>query len=200
MLTRSCSPELQFDPEIEQTIKNLRAETRRKRMEREGQEERREEEPLTVLDNRTLMDYLAPANQTVRNAISIPTIEANNFEMRVPLIQMMQSIQFGGIPGEDPHMHIRKFLQLANTIKMNGVSTDTIRLMLFPFSVTDRVMNWFNNSLPEGSITTWDQLQRQFLAHYFPPSLASKYLTEIACFSPPFPAMKRMLCRRFSPV
>jgi len=101
----------------------------------------------------------------------------------MPLIQMMQSIQFGGTPVENPHMHVRKFLQLADTIKMNGISTDTIRLMLFPFSVKDRVMNWFNNSLPEGSITTWDQPQRQFLAHYFPPSLASNLLIEIACFS-----------------
>jgi len=81
-----------------------------------------------------------------------------------------------GTAGEDPHNHVRKFLQLANTIKMNGISTDTIRLMLFPFSITDQLMNWLNNSLPEGSITIWAQLQRQFLAHYFPPTLASKLL------------------------
>jgi len=95
----------------------------------------------------------------------------------------MQGIQFGGTPGEDRHLHIRKFLQLANTVKMNGVTSDTIRLILFPFSVTDRVNNWLNNSLPEGSITTWDQLQRQFLTHYFPPSLSSKLLSEIASFT-----------------
>jgi len=138
---------------------------------------------VAAVDNRTLLDYLAPPNQIVRSAIHILTIEANNFEMRVPLIQMMQSIQFRGTAGENPHNHVRKFLQLANTIKMNGISIDTIWLMLFPFSVIDRVMNWMNNSLPEGSITTWDQLQRQFLAHYFPPALASKLLSEIACFS-----------------
>ena len=161
MLTHSHSPDLQFDPEIEQTARKLRAEARNTRMEGERREERREERemPLVEVDNRTLMDYLAPPNQTVRSAIRVPTIEANSFEMRIPLIQMMQSIQFGGTPSEDPHTHIRKFLQLANTIKMNGISTDTIRLMLFPFSVTDRVMSWMNNSLPEGSITTWDQLQ-----------------------------------------
>jgi len=92
-------------------------------------------------DNRTLLDYLALPNQTIRNAICIPTIEANNFEMQMPLIQMMLSIQFGGTLGKDLHMHVRKFLQLANTIKMNGISTNTIRLILIPFSITDRVIN-----------------------------------------------------------
>jgi len=101
-------------------------------------EERRDNEQLVVaVDNRTLVDYLAPLNQIVQSAIRIPTIKANNFEIRVPLIQMMQSIQFGGTAGEDLHNHVRKFLQLAHTIKINGISTDTIRLMLFPFSVID---------------------------------------------------------------
>jgi len=182
MLTRSQSLDLQlmFDPEIERTLRRLRAEARRAVM---AEERRDNEQPVAPADNRILLDYLAPPNQIVRSAIRVPTIEANNFEMRVPLIQMMQSIQFGGRVGEDPHNHVRKFLQLANTIKMNDISTDTIWLILFLFSVTDRVMNWMNNSLPEGSITTWDQLQRQFLAHYFPPALASKLLSEIAYFS-----------------
>jgi len=105
-------------------------------------------------DTKTLLDYLAPADQTVRSAIRVPAVQANNFELRIPLVQAMQGIQFGGTLGEDPHLHIRKFLQLANTVKMNGVTSDTIRLILFPFSMTDRVNNWLNNSLPEGSITT----------------------------------------------
>ena len=172
MLTRSQVPLLEFDPDIERTERRLRQETRRKMA---GENAR--------ADTRTLLDYLAPADQTVRSAISVPAIQANNFELRIPLVNAMQGIQFGGTPGEDPHMHIRKFLQLANTVKMNGVTSDTIRLILFPFSVTDRVNNWLNNSLPEGSITTWDQLQRQFLTHYFPPSLSSKLLTEIASFT-----------------
>jgi len=40
-------------------------------------------------DNRTLLDYLAPLNQIMRSAIHIPTIQANNFEMQMPLIQMI---------------------------------------------------------------------------------------------------------------
>jgi len=155
MLTRSRSLDLQLvsDLKIERTLRRLRAEARRVVMAKEG---RNNEQPVAAMDNRTLLDYLAPPNQMVWSAICVPTIEANNFEMQVPLIQMMQSMQFGGTAGEDPHNHVRKFLQLENTIKMNSISMDTIRLMLFPFSITDRVMNWMNNSLPEGSITTWD--------------------------------------------
>jgi len=62
---------------------------------------------VAAVDNRTLLDYLAPPNQTVRSAIRVLTIEANNFEVRVPLIQMMQSIQFGGTAREDSHNHVK---------------------------------------------------------------------------------------------
>jgi len=84
-----------------------------------------------------LLDYLAPPNQTIQSTIRVSTFEVNNFEMPVPLIQMMQSIQFGGTTREDSYNHVKKFLQLVNTIKMNDISVNTIRLMLFSFSITD---------------------------------------------------------------
>jgi len=153
MLMQSSCHKLDFvlDSEIEKTTRQLRRESRNIRMVSIGEEE--QEQPQQ--DNCTLLDYLTPPNQTI-NVIRIPTIQANNFEIQMPLIQMMQSIQFGRSPGENLHIHVSKFFQLANTIKMNGISTNTIRLMLFPFFVIDRVMSWFNNSLLEGSITTWD--------------------------------------------
>jgi len=109
MLTCSQSLDLQlvFDPEIKRTLTRLRAETRRVEMAEE--EGRNNEQPVVAVDNRTLLDYVAPPNQTIRSAICIPTIEVNNFEMRVPLIQMMQSIQFRGTVGKDPYNHVKNF-------------------------------------------------------------------------------------------
>ncbi|XP_062076363.1 uncharacterized protein LOC133781409 [Humulus lupulus] len=58
------------------------------------------------------------------------------------MIQMVQtSVQFGGLPNEDPNLHIVNFLELRATFKFNGVSDDAIRLRLFPFSLWDRAKN-----------------------------------------------------------
>ena len=47
-------------------------------------------------------------------------IDANNFELKPILINMVQHQQFKGNPSEDPNGHLSNFLQLCGTIKMNG--------------------------------------------------------------------------------
>ena len=49
-------------------------------------------------------------------------MDANNFELKPSLIQMVQSNdQFRGTGDEDPTMHLTNFLELCGTLKMNGV-------------------------------------------------------------------------------
>ena len=64
---------------------------------------------------------------------------------------MVQQNQFFGHPSEDPNEHLGRFLRMANTVKMNSVNLDVIKLQLFPFSLRDIVASWFE-SLPYGSV------------------------------------------------
>ena len=64
---------------------------------------------------------------------------------------------------------------------MNGVTEDTLRLRLFPFSLKDKVKIWLKTR-PAGSFTTWDDLAKAFLAKYFPLSKTPKIVTEITAF------------------
>lgn len=41
---------------------------------------------------------------------------------------MVQQEQFGGGSAEDPHAHLANYLEICDTIKMNGVSDDAIQL------------------------------------------------------------------------
>lgn len=82
---------------------------------------------------------------------------------------MVQQNQFGGAAVEDPNAHLGSFLEICDMVKMNGVTEDAIRLRLFSFSLRDKAKAWFQ-SLPYGSITTWDDLAQKFLIKYFPPS------------------------------
>ncbi|KAJ9182762.1 hypothetical protein P3X46_006719 [Hevea brasiliensis] len=96
---------------------------------------------------------------------------------------MVQQSQFGGNPSESPHVHLAHFLEISDMLKINGVSDDSIRLRLFPFSLKDRAREWLH-SLPPGSITTWDELSQAFLAQYFPPSKTAKLRNELTSFKP----------------
>nr|GEU81451.1 reverse transcriptase domain-containing protein [Tanacetum cinerariifolium] len=67
------------------------------------------------------------------------------------------------------------------SIKENGVTDDTLRLYLFPHSLTHHATAWFDR-LPRNSINTFEQMAKMFLEKYFPPSMVTKLRNEITNF------------------
>ena len=98
---------------------------------------------------RTLKDYVRP-------------IVNDNYA----LISMVQQAQFSGSPLDDPNIHLAMFLEICDIVKMNGVTEDTIRLRLFPFSLRDKARGWLQ-SLQPGSITSWQDMAEKFLTKFF---------------------------------
>ena len=110
-----------------------------------------------------------------------PPIEANNFELKPALITMVRQHQFTGHPNEDPNEHLGRFMRMENTVKLNGVRLDVIKLQLFPFSLRDVVATGFD-SLPLGSVNTWEELVEAFMSRFFPPALTTERKGEIIVF------------------
>ena len=100
-----------------------------------------------------LQDYVLPQATGLTSSIVNPAVEANNFELQPALVSFVEKNQFSGHPMENPHIHLRNFLAKCDTIKLNGVSADAIRLGLFPFLLTDRARDWLLNEEPN-SFTT----------------------------------------------
>ncbi|XP_062100375.1 uncharacterized protein LOC133806271 [Humulus lupulus] len=95
---------------------------------------------------------------------------------------MLQNVgQFSGMPTEDPHLHLRLFIEVSDSFKLPGVTEDALRLKLFPYSLRDRARAWLN-SLPSDSVSTWQELAERFLMKYFPPTKNAKLRNEITSF------------------
>ncbi|XP_059310579.1 uncharacterized protein LOC132061921 [Lycium ferocissimum] len=88
---------------------------------------------------------------------------------------------FGGLPTDDPNRHLKNFLGVCTTNVHPNVSVETVRLRLFPFSLTGEATVWFDD-LPAGSITTWVELNEAFLKKFFPPSRMLQLRDEINNF------------------
>ena len=71
---------------------------------------------------------------------------------------------------------------MENTVKLNGVRPEVIKLQLLPFSLRDIAATWFD-SLPYGSVNTWEELVEAYIGIFFPPSLTSERMKEIIVFN-----------------
>nr|GEX58117.1 hypothetical protein [Tanacetum cinerariifolium] len=95
--------------------------------------------------------------------------------------QVQNSCQFHGLLGDNANKHLEKFLHVTQSIKVNGVTDDALRLYLFPHSLTHHATAWFDR-LPRNSIHTFEQMAKMFLGKYFPPSMVTKLRNEITNF------------------
>ena len=173
------------DTELEKTLRSLRkikmAENSIMEDERQEQNDEHREAVRRPPITDTMEDFWRPIIQDEYSAIRQPAVEANNFELKPALVTMVQQHQFTGHPTEDPNEHLGRFLRMANTVKLNGVRPEVIKLHLFPFSLRDTAATWYE-SLPYGSVDSWEELVEAYLCRFFPPSLTSERRREIIVF------------------
>nr|GEU56818.1 reverse transcriptase domain-containing protein [Tanacetum cinerariifolium] len=107
---------------------------------------------VEMADNRTMAQMLQAPIEGFEDAIIIPPINANNFELKQTLINLIQKV---------PNMRIK--------------------LLLFPFSLEGEARTWLDKEPPR-SILTWEDLVSKFINQFFPPSKTTYLRIEIINF------------------
>nr|GEY82638.1 hypothetical protein [Tanacetum cinerariifolium] len=105
-----------------------------------------------VSDNRTMAQMLQAPIDGYEDAIIVPPTNANNFELKQTLINLVQKVP--------------------NT---------TIKLLLFPFSLEGEARTWLDKEPPR-SILTWEDLVSKFINQFFPPLKTTYLRNEIINF------------------
>ncbi|XP_027155336.1 uncharacterized protein LOC113755559 [Coffea eugenioides] len=161
----SRTGELQYNPEIEKTARALRKATRE-----------RAEASSSSTGHNSVVDFVDSFNLNQQPlCITYPTLEVA-FELKSGLIHLLPS--FHGLPGEDPHKHLKEFHVVCSTMKPQGVTEEQIKLRAFPFSLADKAKDWLYY-LPSGSISTWTDMKKHFLEKFFPASRAASIRKDI---------------------
>nr|GFA90164.1 reverse transcriptase domain-containing protein [Tanacetum cinerariifolium] len=134
---------------------------------------------VEMADNRTMAQMLQAPIEGYEDVIVVPQINANNFELKQTLINLVQSNQFTG--RQDPHNHLRFFNKVTSTFRHPEVPNTTIKLLLFPFSLEGEAQIWLDKEPPR-SILTWEDLVSKFINQFFPPSKTTYLRNEITNF------------------
>nr|GEW21565.1 reverse transcriptase domain-containing protein [Tanacetum cinerariifolium] len=99
-------------------------------------------------DQRTMAQLLQAPTEGYEDAIVVPAITADNFELKHGLLTLVQNKQIFGHDKEDPHAHIRYFNKITSTLKFLNVSNTLIKLMLFSFYLKElHQLDTFYNAL-----------------------------------------------------
>ncbi|GJZ31884.1 reverse transcriptase domain-containing protein [Tanacetum coccineum] len=132
-------------------------------------------------DDQPMWENAKIAAPTPNSAIVQPIVD-DNFVINSTHLKIISENKFDGYLWADPPDHIRDFLVICNMFRYGEKQSEVVKLLIFPFSLSDKAKIGFNE-LNEESITSWEQMRRDFINKFFPPSLFNHLLLEIRNFS-----------------
>nr|GEW60481.1 reverse transcriptase domain-containing protein [Tanacetum cinerariifolium] len=106
-----------------------------------------------MADQRTMAQLLQAPTEGYEDAIVVPAITADNFELKHGLLTLVQNKQFYGLNKEDPHAHLCYFNKITSTLKFPN---------FFPPSKTTSLRNAITNfqqRFDETFSEAWDRFK-----------------------------------------
>nr|GEV18766.1 reverse transcriptase domain-containing protein [Tanacetum cinerariifolium] len=71
---------------------------------------------VEMADNRTMEELLQASTEGYGEAIVIPEINANHFEIKTNLLQLVQANPYHGFERENTHTHINTFKRITSNL------------------------------------------------------------------------------------
>ncbi|GJV57469.1 hypothetical protein Tco_1458474 [Tanacetum coccineum] len=113
---------------------------------------------VAPMAERTMEELLRAPTEGYGEAIVIPEINADHFEIKTNLLQLVQASPFHGFERENPHTHINNFKRITSTLKFRDVPNDVIKLMMFPYSLEGAARVWMNTTSRESFSKTDERI------------------------------------------
>ncbi|GAU38875.1 hypothetical protein TSUD_67380 [Trifolium subterraneum] len=182
----TSSSGLLFDPEIEKTAQANRKAVRQAKdasrllasasQDYQEIQSNTDQEPIDMAEEenhipvppprRTLGDYGQRNNGGIAN-LGFQPVNPVTFDIKNTVINALKEDQYSGVESQCPNLHLSHFYDVCDYTDPPGISESDKRLRLFKFSLTGRAKDWLD-TIPPGTIATWQDLERKFKDRYFP--------------------------------
>jgi hypothetical protein len=98
---------------------------------------------MGTLESTKLCDFTSTNNNDfICIPIAPPAPEANFYEIKPALLNLVIKQQFSGVSTDDAAAHLNNFVELCEMQKYKDVDGDIIKLKLFSFSLRGRPKDW----------------------------------------------------------
>nr|VDC71454.1 unnamed protein product [Brassica rapa] len=122
---------------------------------------------------KAISDYNSPEDAYAkRSASRRSALQNTDIELHPAYISLVCQHSFHGFPHEDPTSHLETFVDLASTIKSNGVSEDYYLCKLFSYSLDGDAAHWLKK-LPPESPNAWNDIANAFVNNFLYDAAAS---------------------------
>ena len=112
------------------------------------------------------------------------------------LITLVRKPPFSGLENENPYYHLSDFEHLCSLFAIAGMTQDTLKWKLFPFSLIGKAEQWYTYTV--GSVhDNWEELRDKFYLEFFPMSRIIALHRDIHSFQQNERESIRAACYRF---
>ena len=133
------------------------------------------------MEQTSIQNFSAPNGELFELPQFEHPILAYSYKLRPDLITMVQKLSFSGLDSENPYHHLREFEQVCSCRAIAGMSHDTLKWKLSPFSLVEMVKQWYTHTV--GSMNgSWDELRDKFCLSFVPHSRIVALRRDILCF------------------
>ncbi|GJX36932.1 hypothetical protein Tco_0248489 [Tanacetum coccineum] len=115
---------------------------------------------VAPMAERTMEELLHAPTEGYEKAIILPEINADHFEIKMNLLQLVQANPFHGYERENPHAHNNSFKRITSTLRFRDVLNDVIKLMMFLYSLEGNARLWMNTTSRESVSKTYERIDK----------------------------------------
>ncbi|XP_019173820.1 PREDICTED: uncharacterized protein LOC109169392 [Ipomoea nil] len=105
---------------------------------------------------------------------------ARNYELKTFHLNILPT--FNGLGSEDALGFMRELYSTVQTLPLNNLSEEELRMKCFPYCMRGDARQWLLN-LPEGSLRTWDDVYNAFMFKYYSSQKTMDYRSRICTFT-----------------